>query len=79
VIAYIFQHRHDLHVLQKTFGNLLPFGIVRKIGEAKNLSLAGQGKLCVEGSPIDLISQLDAGKHDAVRVESIEQLLIELP
>jgi hypothetical protein len=60
MIADLLQHRHDLDVLQEAFGNLLPLGILRKVGEAEDLSFARQGKFWIESGPVDFVAQFNS-------------------
>ena len=69
------RHSKNLDVLQKAFRNFLALGIMREIGEAEYLAFARKWKLRIEGGPVDLIAQLDAGQHDAVGIQRVKELL----
>jgi hypothetical protein len=75
MIADLLQGCHDLDVLEKAFGDLFALGIALEILQAQNLSLAGQRELRIEGRPIDLVAELDAGELDIIGVQAVEEAL----
>jgi len=75
MVADIFQCRQNLDVLHKALRDLLALGIVGKIAEAEDFSLAGQRELRIERSPVDLIAELHARQRNTVRVQAVEQPL----
>ena len=61
VIADLFERRQNLEVLQESFGNLFSFRVMRKVVQTEDLALPRQRKFRIEGSPVNLIAELDAG------------------
>ncbi len=65
----------NLDVLDKALRDLPALGVVGEILEAQNFALAGQRKLRIEGGPVDLVAEFDAGQRNGVRVKSVEEAL----
>ena len=60
MVADILENLKNFDVLKKALRDLLALGIMARILDAENLSLAGQRRLRIERGPVDLVAEFDA-------------------
>ena len=72
MVADILENLKNFDVLKKALRDLLALGIMARILDAENLSLAGQRRLRIERGPVDLVAEFDASQLNTDRIQAVE-------
>ena len=72
MVADILENLKNFDVLKKALRDLLALGIMARILDAENLSLAGQRRLRIERGPVDLVAEFDANQLNTDRIQAVE-------